>query len=491
MRRLQGLAIVLVSLSALSVQAAPPPAPLAYLSSMVQDPKQGDKTLAVLRGTEDKALVPVFEAMTRSGDKKRRLFGVVALVELAGKDAATVLIERINTDTAMAVRAESLGRLLEQKVLTPEQIAGAMTIPDENIQCLAARALVAKGKADQALPVLARLAASSDGPTATLAQTCLLGLGHRQYEAPVAKAMRDDATTPLLLGALLRQAERQKPTAVLPLALHVAASPHRPINLRVQAYKVAAEVSSLGAATLRDAIGSSKQDALRVRLLKVLSSRDDAGPHVKKLASEPGAVGALARFELAREAGGPAASAAVTAALAQEHPVVIAYVLDRAGEDLAARGKACDFYTPGLLTLIAGVNPRPRQMQKEHFLAAGAAAKLVELGTPAALAGLKKLLSGKVTAVTRTVAAGLLRSQSAAACELVRPLLSSPYEELSADAALALGHFGDSAARPRLADILVNRQRHAPALAVLASWYLLKIDGKTQPAALHLAKLVK
>ena len=485
------LSILLAGPAPAPGQAAPATTPLAYLSTMAQDAKEANKTLAVLRSTEDKALAPLFEAMTRSGDKKRRLFGVVALAELVEKGSAPALIERVNQDTAMAVRAESLGRLIEMKCLTAEQIAGAMTIADENVQSLAARALVARGGADAAVAVLGKLSGSSDTATAALSQMCLLGLGQRQHEPNLRKVMRDDETPPLLLSAMLRQVERQKTASALPLVLHVAGSEHRPIPLRVQAYKVAAEISSLGAVTLREAIANSQRDAIRVRLLKVLAGRDDAGPHLRKLAAETGAVGALTRFELARKTGGPTAAQAVTAALALEHPVVVAYVLDRAGEDIPLHGKACDYYAPGLLKLIGGVNPRPRRMGKEHFLAAGAAARLIELGTPAALAGLKELLSGKVTAITRTTAAGLLRSKNRAACALVRPLLASPYDELSADAALALGHFSDAAAKPRLSEILANRRRHAPALVVLASWYLIKIDGRAKAAVSHLAALIK
>jgi uncharacterized protein YbaP (TraB family) len=62
---------------------------------------------------------------------------------------------------------------------------------------------------------------------------------------------------------------------------------------------------------------------------------------------------------------------------------------------------------------------------------------------------------------------------------------------LATDAALALAHLGRAEARQALNDILANPQRNAPALQVLASWYLLKIDGRSKQAAVELAKLVK
>jgi hypothetical protein len=263
------------------------------------------------------------------------------------------------------------------------------------------------------------------------------------------------------------------------------------MDLRVLAYKVAAELSATGAATLHEALAGSKSMALRVRLLKVLASRDDAGRQLQNVAQGAGAAAVLARFELARRTGGPTAAQTVVDAVAQEHPVVIAYVLDRAREDIDAHGAKCDYYVPGLLAILRGVDPRPRRMQKEHYLAAGAASRLLALGTPSALAGLRSVLSGKTSAITRAAAAGLLRAKNPAACELARPLLKSPYGELANDAALALGHFADPGARGRLREVLANRKRYSPALVVLASWYLLKIDRQTKAAATRLAGLIK
>jgi hypothetical protein len=54
-----------------------------------------------------------------------------------------------------------------------------------------------------------------------------------------------------------------------------------------------------------------------------------------------------------------------------------------------------------------------------------------------------------------------------------------------------LGHFGDPAARPRLQTILSQADAHPPTLVILASWYILKIDKKTDQAVTELAKLVK
>lgn len=490
-RSLAGILALLLAAGAARGQAARAQTPLAYLSRMVTDADKAAPTFATLRGTEDKHLAPLFRALARSGDKQRRMFGLLALAELMGAEAGDVLLDRLQNDPTMPIRAAALARLIDLKAITNEQLANALSIPDENVQCLAARELVHRGQAGVAVGVLEKLAASKDPATSSLSRMCLLGLGRRDQEPALRKVMRDPKTPPAALLLLLRQIERQKITAAMGLALHVATAEEHPSKLKARAYQAVSAISSLGAVTLRDAILKSRRTVFRAQVLKVLSSRDDAGGHLQAIAKGKDPVAALARFELARKTGGPTAAGAVIGVIDLQHPVLVAYVLDRAGEDIKARGKEAGFYTPGLLKYIRSVDPKPTRMGKEHFFAAGAAARLIQLGTPEAIAGLKQILSGRKSAISRSAAAGLLRAKNPAARALVKPLLNSPYGELATDAALVLGHFGDPAAAGYLRNVLAHPKRYPPALLVLASWYLLKIDKQTRPAAAKLAKLVK
>jgi len=485
------LAVLAGTTTARAQIAEPPRTAMRYLKAMLKDPKTANATVNTLRSTDDDALAPLFEAMTRSDDKDRRLFGVAALHEARGKRAANVLIERVNYDQAMPIRAEALARLISLDVLTAEHLAGALKIPDDNVKSLACRALVDKGKPELALGVLTTLANSKDPVTAALCQTCLVGLGKTQYLDGLRRVMRDPATTPRLLGALLGQIRRQKIASAASLALEVANNETAPLALRALAHETAADVSSNGAARLNEAISKTGNLALRVRLLGILASRDDGGGYLAKLAGGAGTIGVLAKFELARKTGGPTATPSVRAAIALGHPIALAYVLDRAGQDANSLGARADFYTPALLEFIRSVEPRPRQMGKEHFLAAGATEQLVLIGTPAAINGLRAILAEKSSAVTRSVAAGLLRARKPASVELMKPLLESPYGELAVDAALTLGHFGQAPARGKLQEILSQAEAHPPALVILASWYLLKIDKKTGQAVAEMVKLVK
>ncbi len=480
-----------LSLPASAQIAEVPQTALSYLEGMIKDIKTANATVGTLGTTEDPALAPLLVAMTRSADKERRLFGVAALPRIEGKKAANVLIERVNYDQSMPIRAEALARLIALDALTPEQLAGALKIPDDSVQSIACRSLVEKGKADLALPVLTKLADSKEEATAALCRACLVGLGKTQYLDGLRRAMRDPATEPRMLGALLGQIRRQKISSAASLALEVADNETAPLSLRVLAHETVAEVSSSGAASLNEAIAKTNNLALRIRLLGVLSSRDDGGPYLAKLAAGADTVAVLAKFEMARKTGGATATPSVRAAIALQHPIALAYLLDRAGQDANTLGAKADFYTPALLEFIRSVEPRPREMQKEHFLAAGATEQLVRIGTPAAIDGLRAILAEKSSAVTRSVAAGLLRARKPETAELMRPLLDSPYGELVVDAALMLGHFGDPAARPKLQDILAKADSHPPALVILASWYILKIDKKTDQAVTALANLVK
>lgn len=485
------LGLLSVTATAPAQVAEPPRTAMGYLEAMLKDPKTANSTVAALRSADDPALVPLFEAMTRSDDKERRLFGVAALHDARGKLAANSLIERVNYDQSMPIRAEALARLIELDVLAAEHLAGAMKIDDDNVKSLACRALVAKGKPELALPVLTTLATSKDEVTSALCQACLVGLGKTQYLDGLRRVMRDPATTPRLLGALLGQIRRQKIASAASLALELANNETAPLALRVMAYETAAEVSSSGAAGLNEAMSKTTNLALRVRLLGVLATRDDGGPYLAKLASGTDTVGVLSKFELARKTGGPTATPTVRAAIALEHPIALAYVLDRAGQDANSLGAKADFYTPALLEFIRSVEPRPLRMEKEHFLAAGATEQLVLIGTQAAIDGLQAILAEKSSAITRSVAAGLLRARKPASAKLMRPLLESPYGELVVDAALALGHFGNPAARPKLQEIISQAESHPPALVILASWYTLKIDKKTDQAVAEMAKLMK
>jgi hypothetical protein len=77
------------------------------------------------------------------------------------------------------------------------------------------------------------------------------------------------------------------------------------------------------------------------------------------------------------------------------------------------------------------------------------------------------------------------------ACDLARPLLKSPYQELAVDGALILGRFSDKGAGEQLSQIVHRSKSHRPEVVAMASWYLLKMSGQGGPAAKALAKKIK
>ncbi len=485
----------LVCCSALASAARPvwsqdSKAAMAYLSKVFDDVRLTRGALPALRATGDKGLLPIFVALSRSSDRKLRLFATSSLAELGGPEAAEALQERLWRDPAMAIRAEALLRLLDMEAVSDKQLVEALKISDEAVQSLAARALIRRGRGGAAAESLRTLTASAELSTSSMARLSLLGMGYEKHKAELNRIVKGGKTPDSVVGLLMDQIRREKIAAAGELAVWVAGS-QRPVQIRIKAYRAVRDVYPHGCSMLRKAIGESESTLLRVNLVGAIASGKDSGTHLKALAAGKGVAGVLARFELARTDGGDAAAQAVDQALAMGHPIVIDYVLGRARKDVATDAQSSGFYTPALLKFIRGVDDQASKMGPQHIRAATAATILTELGTPAAVSGLRKILAGRYGTITRAVAAGLLRSRSRTAGDLAGPLLKSPYQELAVDAALILGRLSDAGASAQLSQIVRRSESHRPAVVAMASWYLLKISGRSGPAAKALAGQIK
>jgi len=491
-RVFMSLAACTVSICLLSppARAQPKADPLTHLSELLADPAEADAALAALAATEDKDLAPLFVALSRSQDPGRRAFAVTALRNIAGKDSAAVLLERLRKDPDVNVRLRALGYLIDLDAVTPDDLLETIKAKSEPLQCLAADALVSKGRGRSAAAVLGKLASGKDPAVAAMAGTALLAMGRSEQISHLLKLVDDPKTPARVVSNVMEQIRRHKIEAGAALAERVAGANHRP-NLRVSAYEALSAVSADGTGKLADAIRASRQTVVRVNLLLVLSDREDCTSYLKSFSKRSDSVGVLSRFELARAAGGESAAQAAQEAMRLGHPVVVSYLLARARQDVDRRGRQADFYTLALLAYIRSVKTGASQMQPEHIAAARAATLLADLGSRGAMAGLREILAGRHSAIKRAAAAGLLRTKNVAACELARPLLKSPYEELAIDAALTLGRFGVGDATEYLTGIISRPGKRSPLLRAQAGWYLLKIAGRGKDAAAALAKTVK
>ena len=483
---------------------SPQKAAIDWLASALRDKDRANGVLSALRATRDKDLVPVFVAMSRGADKRRRVFATAALNDLGGDDAVEALKQRLTVDPAMSVRATALVGLLDHEAADADLLTRAVGIADENIQCIAARALSIRvrddpdGAAGRALAkrTLTKLVGSKDAATAALARMGLLAIGQTEQFEPLKQLVTAKDTQVSVLRLLLQQISEEKIAPAAPLARAVIAAGarpeyQRPLHVRVLACRALAAASPKATHPLYEALRYSPNMIFRVSVLAILAERKDAGRYLQAIAKSKIAVGALARFELARKSPGPSASASVREALALGHPVVVNYVLNRALDDADKIGDKADFYTTPLAEYIRSVPPDVVKMGPQHVLAAQAATWLLDLGTPAATAAMQKILSGRYSAVTRAAAAGLLRSKNKKVCALARGLIKSPYPELSSDAALALGHFADPAAEGYFRRIIMRETGHRTEELALASWYLLKIHKQTKTAAAELARQIK
>ncbi|HDZ44989.1 hypothetical protein LCGC14_0418870 [marine sediment metagenome] len=466
-------------------------AAVGYLRRVVTDPGEYQLALLGLRTLGDKDLTPIFVAMTRSASKETRLFATASLADVAGKDAADALLERLREDPMMAVRSEAIAQLIQLDAIGISDLLEAMQSTEETVQCLAARTLARKQNGRVAMPVLTKLTASSDAMTEAVARASLLRLGDGKQLDALRKIVDASAASTDLLMVLLLQIEEEQIAEAVDLARQLAASHANP-KIRLQAYKTIAAISPRAAAELAQVITGDGSVPFRIRVLHLLARRPDGPVELQKLAnSVAGPVAALVRLELARLGGGAAAADAALAAVRQAHPIMIDYVLDLARRDIDQRSTRADFYAPALLHVIAVARDDTERMGDDHFRAAQAATLLADLGTDEALRHLHRLLSATRGATIRAVAAGVMKSDNPDVCDAMAPLLDSPYSELIVDAALTLGAHGDARANAALADIIAKPNRYLSPTVAMASWYLVRNSGQAGQIAQALAAGVK
>ncbi len=464
---------------------------VAYLVDAVSAPAaEALPALAALRSTEDERLAPLFAALLRHADKHVRLFAASSMHLFDDEKTRTALRRCFREDPVMAVRSEAMLALDRIDDLTDQDLLAGIGMGDESIRCLAARMLVRRGKSGAAVGTLETLAESTDPATAALARMSLLGMDRYDRLDAIERTLTDDETPDGVVAMLMDAAAEGKVRPAAPLVRKVALGERSP-QTRLRACRAVSVLAEDAPARLTELLLADDNPIFRVGVLRVLADRDDAAGTLPPIAdSQEGIVAALARFELARPAGDDAARAAALEAAAMEHPIVLDYLLARAAEDLEEGPDRAAFYAPALRRIIDDTRGRGAGMRPEHFRAARAATLLADLGTPEARANIEELLSGRYSARTRAVAAGMLRTDNERVCRVMVGLLDSPFQELSTDAALVLGRFGRAEARKPLTVVVAESDRRRPGLVVLASWYLLRVDGRCAPAALDLVDAV-
>jgi len=476
------------SLAAAQTPAVPPKAVATardYLQNALADETLRIIALSGLRSTGDAELLPLFEAQMRRSDREGRLLAAAMAGKVAGELAAPALQERLRSDPVMAVRAEALVQLLLLKAVTTPQLQAAMTLEDEGLAILAARALVQRGKGTFALPTLQKLAASHDSDTAAYAKMSLFGLGDTPQirKNQLRTILLDPKTSNRLLMGLLNQIRDENIKDAREVAQYLT-DPKYPRIVRVQAYMTLADLLPSASKTLTGAILAKNSDLFRVNLLRILAEQSDAKYWLDDLARRGDLLGAVARFELARPHGGPAAERALRELVIDlGHPILIEYALKR--PDRAA------FYVEPMLQVLRSADLPAAGMTPQHDRLALLVELLANVGTPPAMAGLREILTGPDSPTKTLTAGALYRSTNPAVCDLARPLLSSALTEHRLYAALTLARHGDRDAVAALLDIQAHADTHRPDVLTLTNWYLLKLSGDAQSAVQVLAEKVK
>ncbi len=463
---------------------------MQWLTRNLQQREQMVQILAALRSTDDPAVLPLFAALGENKDQELRRLAPAVLMDIGGQARAATLLKPLADDTQPEIRAEVLLYLSSLDAVDKQMLTDAMQVGDERLQCLAARSLIKMGQGPAAVETLKELTRSKDQATEAMARMALLAMGSSSQIEPLAKLIQDPSTPGSVLMLLAEQAAELKVAAAVELIESIATDPDRPLRLRTHAYKALAKLAKDGPDRLTRAIVSS-QEPLPIYLLVLLSQTDQAETHLKSLAARGGMVGTLARFELARKDAAEPLQRQAAAAIAQEHPIVVNYVLERAIKDIKDKPKVAAGYEEPLLGLLQSLQSKRGLRRVEIGLVEDATRVVAEIGSRQGLAELKRMLSGRVSPFTQAVAGGLVRVENPAVCRVAADLLDSPYKQLATMGAFTLGRHGRKEAAETLAEMVRKPERFSPTLVALASWYLLIIEDAQVAGISKLSEMVR
>jgi hypothetical protein len=464
-----------------------------FFQAALMDEKMLPFVLKGLQSTKDPDLLPLFASICKSGDKQHRQMATALIDELAGKASAPVLLERLQRDPSMAVRATALVRLLALEAINPEQLITATKIDDEGIQVIAARALVRANRILEAKPVLKKLSNSRDKDTATLARMSLLAAGDQTQIGYLRRVILDPKTQPAQQIRMVDQIRLEKIASALPVATFLA-QPDQMQSVRVRAYMAINELSPKAAQILAGAIRTSDSLAFKLNLLRMLAERDDGGHLVAEFADGPkdDSFAVVARFEQARKIGDEHGSLAASTAIAQEHPIVIEYVLTKMQTDIEKNREKADFYTLPVLAYVRSADLDGRRFTSAHERVALAVQLIGELGSENARKGLWDILSLPDTSTVKQLTAGALyRCKNKQYASLVHPLLKSPFPNLKTYSALLLAKNDNTDALPVLLSIQERTSSNQTDVLTLTNWYLLKLAGQSKETVEKLVKSIE
>lgn len=456
------------------------------------------EVLRGLRATGDKDLLPLFYAMCNSSDRMRRLFGVLAVCDLAPSDAVETMHQRYRQEADGGIRGVALNHLIQNHAASDEEIKTALESKDDNVALMGAREAMKRGYSPQALDVLKRIVADSESGSAAadkkddnsldwpelaiLSRMLLLSANQFEQAEPLNKMLSDENAEPRLKLLLLGLIAKDNIQSAQPMVKKIIESRDLP-EVRMEAIRTLSILSGEeGTQAILAELDKTTDTVAQVQLIMLLGGLKGADKPLyhlceinKPLLSE------LARFELARLAENNEELQTSTQELLKTgHPIVADLVMRKAKE------KPNEAYVPGLLQYIRSVpNGEPGP---EHASAASATVVLVKISSPAAEKGLAEIASGPYSGVTRSVASGLAIAEGPCLGNVAEKLLASPYDEISTAGALALGKIGDPRATKILTDIVTHHDRYPASLVAMASWDLLKVAGQHTQFIKELAK---
>ncbi|MBT3279603.1 MAG: hypothetical protein HN370_09565 [Phycisphaerales bacterium] len=494
MKRITTLfALAVLGVSPLAAQTSPAAITTAeqFFARALNDDLQLPIVLATLRSRGGAPLEPLLKAFVQSSDKRVRLVAVDVTGEiLPAKLAAPILRLRFQNDRVMTVRAKAFVELNLIEALMDEDIKLALATDDEELQLLAARALVRRKQVPAATKPLVALTRSRDLDTELFARMTLLATGDTTQFAPLQKAMNNPRCPRDTRQLLLAQIRQESVTGALKLLDRFTAVTWS-LETRALAWMAIAKVDPAATTSLARGIAGCDNPVLQMNILRLLATRSDATKSLEVIAKRTDFLATVARYELARPSGKHVAALSADVLIKQGHPVVLDYLFARIGEEVAASPKRGECYVPLLAKFIRATTIHPTRMTVEHVRAARAAELLGRVGTPAALSELETLLT-KDTSIPRRslVAAALYRCDNQAVAKLLGGCLQSGYPRVQTYAALSLAKAGD----PRALKVLTKLQSQVALkddLRILVNWYLLTSSKTSAASFQRIAKEIR
>jgi hypothetical protein len=451
---------------------------------LAQNPDAG-QVITVLRSTRDKDLLPIFDKMRHSTVPENQVYGMVASAVLS-KDAKLVDLPLLFSVKDTAMVGSALASLIEENILTNDQLVKVMTdAPESAHRAIAASELNKRKELKDRGPLMAMLKDEKEIVRYYAAVTILSSPDPNEVNIALQtlkdlSAKHDLRQSPVQALMLLR-CQKEKLTVSVPWAVQIASDEKCDEGLRYTAVAVLLSFKAPeGSRILSDMIGQQKETIQQVKLgLISLEFSDQVKPaSLDPLANSRSnlakSIGTLAQ----KAAGGADSTAGLLALLKEGHPIVLDWALSYSDRTDTDRQIAIRTALVNQATIVDNVR------DKDYERAVMSTQKLLDENGAAGRRIVEGLLKSDNRAVVEAALAGIYRSSVENQADLVMPIWEGLTRTTSTEtaanyAALILARAGRKEPVSWLPGMVVGGTVQGQGFRALAGWYYAKLKGQT------------